>query len=98
MGKDQKNGGNKMADKNENQKEFSTCLESIPCAEMMQKIMGQKGIGSLCAEMMRKVTEKQGGDGSSRCAEMMRSMMKGCGGRKEESKETKKEEGHVGDK
>jgi len=98
MCKDQKNGGNKMADKNESQKEFSTCLESIPCAEMMQKMMGQKGIGSLCGEMMKKVTEKQEGDGSVRCAEMMRSMMKGCGGMKEKSKETKKEESHVGDK
>jgi hypothetical protein len=98
MGKDQKNGGNKMADKNESQKEFSTCLEGIPCAEMMQKMMGQKGIGSLCGEMMRNASEKQGRDGSVHCAEMMRSMMKGCGGLKKKSKETKKEESHVGDK
>ena len=38
-----------MAEKKESQKEFSTCLENIPFAEMMQKMMGQKGVGSFCA-------------------------------------------------
>lgn len=87
-----------MTTKNESQKEFSTCLESIPCAEMMQKMMGQKGIGSLCTEMMKKVSAKQGADWSVHCAAMMQSMMKGCGCTKEEGTAAKKEESHVGDK
>jgi hypothetical protein len=87
-----------MAEKEENKKGFSTCLEDIPFAEMMQKMMGQKGIGSLCAEMMKKAMEKQGGGCSTHCAEMMQSMVKGCGVGKEECKENKKEEGHVGNK
>jgi len=32
-------------------KQFSTCLEGSPCAEMMQKIMG-KGGGPSCEQMM----------------------------------------------
>jgi hypothetical protein len=86
-----------MGEKEEHKKAFSTCLEGIPFAEMMQKMMGQKGIGSLCTEMMKKVMEKQGDGCSFHCAEMMGSMMKGCSGMKEESKESKKEEGHVGE-
>jgi len=35
------------------QKPFSTCLEGSPCAEMMQRIFGGQGCGSLCEEMMR---------------------------------------------
>jgi hypothetical protein len=80
-----------MTDKKEKQKEFSTCLENAPFAEMMQKMMGQKGIGSLCAEMMKKVTEKQGGGCRVNCAEMMKSMMKECSGLKQESQKTRKE-------
>ncbi len=77
-----------MAEKEENKKGFSTCMEGFPCAEMMQKMMGQEGIGSLCAEMMKKVMEKQGDGGNFSFAEMMREMMKGgCAGGKEESKE-----------
>jgi hypothetical protein len=91
-----------MVEKKGNQKEFSTCLEDISFAEMMQRMMGQKGVGSLCAEMMKKVTEKKGDGCNTSCVEMMRSMMKGCCsvGKEEskETKETKKEEGHVGDK
>jgi hypothetical protein len=88
-----------MAEKEESKKGFSTCLEGIPFAEMMQKMMGHQGIGSLCAEMMKKVREKQGNGCSFSCAEMMGEMMKGCcAGSKEESKETKKGEGHVGEK
>ena len=83
-----------MAEKKEYQKEFSTCLENIPFAEMMQKMMGQKGVGSLCAEMMKKVTEKKGEGCSVHCAEMMRSMMKG-GSVKKESNKTKEEESNV---
>jgi len=36
---------------------FSTCLEGSPCAEMMQKIMGENGVGSLCEEMMRSLNK-----------------------------------------
>jgi len=84
-----------MAEKKEYQKEFSTCLENIPFAEMMQKMMGQKGVGSLCAEMMKKVTEKKGEGCGVHCAEMMRSMMKGCSSVKKESNKTKEEESNV---
>jgi hypothetical protein len=78
-----------MTNIKENLKEFSTCCENKKFAEKMQKLMGQKGIGSLCAEMMKKVTEKQGDGCSVRCAEMMHSMMKGRSDIKQESKETK---------
>lgn len=87
-----------MTEKNENPKEFSTCMENVHFAEMMQKMMGQQGIGSLCTEMMKKVSQKHGDGCRVRCAEMMQSMMKGCGGIKQESKETKEEAGHVGGK
>jgi hypothetical protein len=43
---------------------------------------------------MKKVMEKPGEGGNLSCAEMMRSMMKGCGSIKEESKQTKEEEGY----
>ena len=84
-----------MAEKKEHQKEFSTCLENGHFAEMMQKMMGQKGVGSLCAEMMKKVTEKKGEGCGVHCAEMMRSMMNNCSGVKKESNKTKKEESNV---
>jgi hypothetical protein len=87
-----------MTSKYESSKAFSTCLEGISCAEMMQKMMGQKGIGSLCAEMMQKVAEKKGTDGSVDCAAMMQSMMQRCGCIKEACEAAKKEESHVGDK
>jgi len=86
-----------MAENKEHQKEFSTCLENIPFAEMMQKMMGQKGVGSLCAEMMKKVTEKKGEGCSVHCAEMMNSMMKG-GSAEKESNKTKEEESNVRNK
>lgn len=78
-----------MTDKKEKQKEFSTCLENAPFAEMMQKMMGQKGIGSLCAEMMKKVTEKQGAGCSVHCVEIMKSMMKERSGLEQKLKKTK---------
>lgn len=46
-----------MKEDKDQQKKVSTCLEGSPCAEMMQKIMGEQGIGSLCQEMMRSLTE-----------------------------------------
>jgi hypothetical protein len=39
-------------------KEVSTCFEGTPSAEMLQKIMGDRGIGSLCNEMMRSLIKK----------------------------------------
>lgn len=84
-----------MAEEKENQKDFSTCLEDSPFAEMMQKMSGQQGIGSLCAEMMKNFMEKQGDGNSFHCAETVQSMMKNCCGIKEELKKAKEEEGHV---
>ncbi len=46
-----------MKEDKDQQKKVSTCLEDSPYAEMMQKIMGEQGIGSLCEEMMRSLTE-----------------------------------------
>jgi hypothetical protein len=39
-------------------KKVSTCFDGLPCAEMMQKIMGEEGIGSLCEKMMRSMLTK----------------------------------------
>jgi hypothetical protein len=36
----------------------STCFEGSPAAEMMLKIMGEKGIGSLSEEMMKSLIKK----------------------------------------
>ena len=44
-----------MKDNKEQPRQVSTCFEGLPSAEMMQKIMGEKGIGSLCEEMMRSL-------------------------------------------
>jgi len=87
-----------MAEKKENPKEFSTCLEDTPFAEMMQKMLSQQGIGSLCSEIMKKVTEKQGDRCNCSGTEMMRSMMNKCCGINEKLKEGKEEAGHVRDK
>jgi hypothetical protein len=43
-------------------KKASTCFEGSPAAEMMQKIMGEQGIGSLCEEMMRSLIKKLNDD------------------------------------
>ena len=37
----------------------STCFEGSPFAEMMQKITGKEGIGSLCEEMMKSLTKRR---------------------------------------
>lgn len=84
-----------MAEKKKDHKEFCTCLEDTPFAEMMQKMLGQKGIGSLCMEMMKKVMEKQEDGCRLSHIDMMRSMMNRCAGIKQEAKE---EESHVRDK
>jgi hypothetical protein len=41
-----------MAEEKENQEEYSTCLEDVPFAEMIQKMMGQGGVGR---ERMREM-------------------------------------------
>jgi hypothetical protein len=47
-------------DENKDQpRKISTCFEGSSFAEMMQKIMGEEGIGSLCEEMMRSLTERR---------------------------------------
>jgi hypothetical protein len=64
---------------------------------MMQKMSGQKGVGSLCMEMMKKVAEKREDGANFSCAEMMQTMMKNCCG-KGEAEKSKEEENNVGDK
>jgi len=65
-----------MADKKDAHKEFGTCFEKLPFAEMLRKMSGRQGVGSLCAEMMEKIMERQEDGCSLQCAEMMRKMMK----------------------
>ena len=50
-----------MGEKKVNQKEFSTCLEGLSCAEMMKKMTGQQGMGSFCEEMKKSMMTKLGG-------------------------------------
>jgi hypothetical protein len=84
-----------MTDKKDVHKEFDTCFENGPFAELMQKMMGKQGVGSLCAEMMKKIREgKEDGCGFY-CAEMMREMMRQSSRVQEEPEKTKKEESHV---
>jgi hypothetical protein len=44
-----------MKDNKDQPKQVSTCLEDSAYAEMMQKIMGGQGIGSLCEERIRSL-------------------------------------------
>jgi hypothetical protein len=83
-----------MADKKDAHKEFSTCFEKLPFAEMMQKMAGRQGVGSLCAEMMKKIAEGKDDGCSFDCAEMMRKMMKECGKVQEEPEKSKEEVYH----
>jgi hypothetical protein len=58
-----------MKESKDKPKAAGSCFDGTPCAEMMEKIMGQEGIGSLCQEMMRSFvkrsrTEKDNGPGS----------------------------------
>lgn len=52
-----------MKENKEEPRKVSTCFEGSPCAELMEKIMGEGGIGigSLCEEMMRSMAERYGG-------------------------------------
>ncbi len=36
----------------------SSCFEGQACAEMMRKIRGKEGIGSLCEEIMRSLMKE----------------------------------------
>jgi hypothetical protein len=47
-----------MKEKKGQPNKVSTCFEGSPTAEMMLKIMGEKGIGSLSEEMMRSLIRK----------------------------------------
>jgi hypothetical protein len=76
----------KMADEKETQ---STCFENMPFAEMIRKMVGQKGVGSLCKEMMKKIIEQQEDGYNLHCTEMMQKMMKECSKVKEEPEKPK---------
>ena len=47
-----------MKENKDQPKKVSICFEGSPSAEMMQKIMTEQGIGSLCEEMMRSLITK----------------------------------------
>jgi hypothetical protein len=81
-----------MTDQKESAKGFSTCMENEHFAEMMQKIMGQQGIGSLCAEFMKKAGHTDAKSCMARCAGMMQSLRKERDSAKQETTNTKKEE------
>ncbi len=83
-----------MADKKDSQKEFSTCFEELPFAEMMQKMMSQGRVGSLCAEMMEKIRKHQKEGISFNCSEMMQKMMKDCCRVQEEPEKSNQEVCH----
>lgn len=55
-----KNEKAEVKDNKEQPRQVSTCFEGLPSAEMMQKILGETGIGSLSAEMMRTSVKKCG--------------------------------------
>lgn len=78
-----------MVDKKDTDKGFDTCFENRPFAELMQKMMGRQGVGSLCAEMMKKILEAQKDGCSLNWAEIMREMMTQSGRVLEEPEKTK---------
>jgi len=80
-----------MMETKEKFKEFSTCLENANCAELMQKMMGSQGIGSICAQIMKQAGEKDGKGCCDLCAGMMKAMSAKHEGVKQQFKETKKE-------
>ncbi len=83
-----------MADKKDPHKEFATCFEKLPFAEMMRKMAGRQGVGSLCAEMMKKITEHREEGCGFHCSEMMQKMMKEFGSVQEEPEKSKEEVRH----
>jgi len=72
-------------DKKTTTKESQKFGEGMPFADMMRKIMGQKGVGSPCPEMIKMImgAEKEGC--RKHCAEMMQKISQ-LGGAKEERK------------
>ncbi len=84
-----------MNDKKDTDKEFDTCFEDRPFAELMQKLAGRPGVGSLSAEMMKKILKKKADCCGSYWAEIMRGMRCQSNIVQEEPEETKKEESHV---
>ena len=48
----------KVKDNKEQPRQVSTCFDGPSSAEMLQKLMGAEGIGSLSEEMMRSLIEK----------------------------------------
>ncbi len=81
-----------MTDKQkETKKEFSTCFEGTPMAEMMRKMRSGQGVGSLCAEMMQKIAGRQESGSSFARSKMMEKMMTMCSGLEKEAEKTPKE-------
>jgi len=80
-----------MADKKDADKEFDTCFENRPFAELMQKIMGRQGVGSLSAEMMKKILESQKDRCCRNWAEIMQEIKTQSGRVEEEPEKTKEE-------
>jgi len=83
-----------MDDKKNTYKEFGTCFEKLPFAEMMRKMLGRQGVGSLCAEMMEKIMDRQDDGCSLHCAEMMRKMIKECDTVQDEPEKSEEEVYH----
>ena len=44
---------NEKDESKDRQSQVSTCFDGFPCAEMMQKIMDDHEVGSLCEEAMK---------------------------------------------
>ena len=78
-----------MADKKDTDKEFDTCFENRLFAELMQKMAGRQGVGSLCAEMMKKILEAQKGGCCVNWPEIMQEMMTKSGRVQEEPEKPK---------
>ncbi len=83
-----------MADKKDPHKEFATCFEKLPFAEMMRKMAGGQGVGSLCAEMMKKIMEHQEDGCRFNCSEIMEKMMKERGKVQKDSEKSEEEVRH----
>ena len=72
-----------MSNEQKNSKEETcNCCEGMPFAEMMQKMMNQRGegLGFDCAEMMSQMMEKMktGGDTMAMCKEMTEKIKREC--------------------
>lgn len=76
------------------QKEFKSCCEGMPLADMMKKMMEAKKGGSPfnCAEMMSHMMEAKKSGSTRNCAEMMSQMMQMCCGSREKKEEATQKE------